>query len=56
MIASVSFEEPTTFNVPPYKFEAGTPHLSGVVGLGAAIDWLNGVGLDKVEAHEKGPD
>ena len=53
MIASVSFEEPTTFNVPPYKFEAGTPHLSGVVGLGAAFDWLNGVGLNKVEAHEK---
>lgn len=53
MIASVSFEEPTTFNVPPYKFEAGTPHLSGVVGLGAAIDWLNVVGLDKVEAHER---
>ena len=53
MIASVSFEEPTTFNVPPYKFEAGTPHLSGVVGLGAAFDWLNSVGLDKVEAHEK---
>ena len=53
MIVSVSFEETTTFNVPPYKFEAGTPHLSGVVGLGAAIDWLNGVGLDKVEAYER---
>ena len=53
MIASVSFEEPTTFNIPPYKFEAGTPHLSGVVGLGAAIDWLNSVGLEKIAAHEK---
>ena len=53
MIASVSFEEPTTFNIPPYKFEAGTPNLSGVVGLGAAIDWLNSVGLEKIAAHEK---
>ena len=53
MITSVSFEEPTTFNIPPYKFEAGTPHLSGVVGLGAAIDWLNSVGLEKIAAHEK---
>lgn len=53
MISSVSFEEPTTFNIPPYKFEAGTPHLSGVVGLGAAIDWLNSVGLENIAAHEK---
>ena len=53
MIATVSFEEKTTFNVPPYKFEAGTPHISGAIALGAAIDWMNGVGLDKIYAHEK---
>ena len=52
MIESVSFEKPTTFNVPPYKFEAGTPNLSGVVGYGAAIDWINSVGLDNIAAHE----
>ena len=53
MIETVSFEEPTTFNIPPYKFEAGTPHLSGVIGLGAALDWLNIIGLDKIAEHEK---
>jgi cysteine desulfurase/selenocysteine lyase len=53
MIATVSFEEKTTFNVPPYKFEAGTPHISGAIALGSAIDWMNGVGLDNIFAHEK---
>ena len=53
MIQTVSFEEETTFNVPPYKFEAGTPHLSGVIGLGAALDWINSVGLDKIAEHEE---
>jgi len=52
MISSVSFEEHTTFNVPPYKFEAGTPHISGAIGLGAAINWMNSVGLEKIAAHE----
>ncbi len=52
MIASVRFEE-TLYNVPPAKFEAGTPDISGAVGLGAAIDWLTALGLDRVEAHEK---
>ena len=52
MISFVSFEEPTTFNVPPYKFEAGTPHISGAIGLGAAINWMNSVGLEKIAAHE----
>ena len=52
MIESVSFEKPTTFNVPPYKFEAGTPNLSGVVGYGAAIDWLNSVGIANISKHE----
>ena len=52
MISSVSFEEPTTFNIPPYKFEAGTPNISGAIGLGQAISWINSVGVDKISAHE----
>ena len=51
MIRSVSFEK-TTYNVLPWKFEAGTPDISGVIGLGAAIEWLTGVGLDRAAAHE----
>ena len=51
MIQSVTFEE-TTFNELPYKFEAGTPHIAGGIGLGAAVDWLEDVGLDRVAAHE----
>ena len=52
MISSVSFEEPTTFNIPPYKFEAGTPNISGAIGLGQAISWMKSVGVDKIAAHE----
>jgi len=51
MIASVSFEK-TTYNVIPYKFEAGTPHVAGAIGLGAAIDYLEAVGLERVAAWE----
>ena len=51
MIRSVTFEE-TTYNRIPYKFEAGTPHIAGVIGLGAAIDYLREVGLDTIEAYE----
>ena len=51
MIASVSFEK-TTYNVIPYKFEAGTPHVAGAIGLGAAIDYLEAVGLEQVAAWE----
>ena len=43
----------TTFNELPYKFEAGTPNISGVVGLGAAINYLNKVGLNNIYSHEK---
>ena len=39
--------------MPPYKVEAGTPHISGAIALGSAIDWMNGVGLDNIFAHEK---
>jgi cysteine desulfurase/selenocysteine lyase len=51
MILEVSFEG-TTYNELPYKFEAGTPNISGVVGLGAAIDYLGDIGMAKVAAHE----
>ena len=51
MIASVSFEK-STWNELPYKFEAGTPNVAGVIALGAALDWVNGLGLDAVASHE----
>ena len=51
MILSVSFEK-TTYNALPYKFEAGTPNIEGVVGLGAALQYVAGLGLDKIAAHE----
>jgi cysteine desulfurase/selenocysteine lyase len=51
MIASVTFEK-TTYNALPYKFEAGTPHIAGGIGLGAAIDYVTGVGLDRIAAYE----
>ena len=51
MIASVSFEK-TVYNELPYKFEAGTPNLAGAVGLGAAIDFLGGLGREALAAHE----
>jgi cysteine desulfurase/selenocysteine lyase len=51
MIASVSFES-TVYNEVPYKFEAGTPDLAGAVGLGAAIDFLDGLGHEALAAHE----
>lgn len=53
MILSVSFEG-TTYNQLPYKFEAGTPNIAGVVGLGAAIDYVNKIGLGAIAAHEHG--
>jgi cysteine desulfurase/selenocysteine lyase len=52
MILSVTFEK-TRYNHLPYKFEAGTPHIEGVIGLGAAIDYVTGVGLDAIAAHEQ---
>jgi cysteine desulfurase/selenocysteine lyase len=51
MISSVSFEK-TTYNKLPYKFEAGTPDIAGAIGLGAAIDYVNGVGLHAIAAYE----
>jgi cysteine desulfurase/selenocysteine lyase len=51
MIYHVSFEK-TVYAEPPGKFEAGTPNIAGVVGLKAALDYVNGVGLDRIAAHE----
>ena len=51
MILEVTLEG-TTYNDLPYKFEAGTPNISGVVGLGAAIDYLNALGMQHVANHE----
>ena len=52
MIREVRFEH-TVFNDPPHKFEAGTPNIAGVVGLGAAVDYLEAVGMDHIEARER---
>lgn len=51
MIRSVSFEE-TTYNKSPWRFEAGTPDIAGFIGLGAAIDWIERVGIEAIGAHE----
>ena len=51
MILSVSFEK-TTYNALPYKFEAGTPNIAGVIGMAAAIDYMNSVGIEAIGAHE----
>jgi len=51
MILSVTFEE-TIFNEVPHKFEAGTPHVAGVIGLGAALAYLDDCGLARVQAYE----
>jgi len=52
MILTVSFEK-TTFNELPFKFEAGTPNISGAIGLGAAIDYIDSLGIDNIHAHEQ---
>jgi cysteine desulfurase/selenocysteine lyase len=52
MIRSVTFDR-TLYNELPYKFEAGTPHIAGAVGLAAAIDYLTAIGPDRVAAHER---
>lgn len=52
MIKSVSFES-TTFNRAPYKFEAGTPNIAGFIGLAAAVDYLQAIGLDAIATRER---
>ncbi len=51
MIRSVTFEK-TTYNAPPHRFEAGTPNIVGAIGLAAAIEYLEDLGLDAITAHE----
>jgi cysteine desulfurase/selenocysteine lyase len=51
MIKSVTFEK-TTYNSLPYKFEAGTPNIGGAIGLGAAIDYITDIGMDRMSAYE----
>src|SRR5437773_2363430 len=52
MISSVTFER-TLYNVLPYKFEAGTPNIAGAVGLGAAIEYVESLGAERIAAHER---
>jgi cysteine desulfurase/selenocysteine lyase len=51
MILSVTFDK-TDYNHVPHKFEAGTPHIAGAVGLAAAIDYLDGIGMEAIKAYE----
>jgi cysteine desulfurase/selenocysteine lyase len=51
MIKQVTLEK-TTYNELPFKFEAGTPHVEGIIGLGAAIDYINAIGIANVAAYE----
>ncbi len=51
MILSVSFDK-TIYNELPYKFEAGTPHIAGAIGMGAAIDYMWAIGIDNIAAQE----
>lgn len=52
MISEVTVEK-TVFKEPPHKFEAGTPHIAGVIGVGAAVSYLQNLGMDAVRAHEE---
>ena len=52
MISSVSLER-STWNVLPYKFEAGTPDIAGAIGLGAAVDYVSAIGMDRIQAYER---
>jgi cysteine desulfurase/selenocysteine lyase len=52
MIRTVSFEK-STWNDLPHKFEAGTPDIAGAIGLGAAIDYIHTIGLERIESHER---
>lgn len=53
MIEKVSFKSGTTYREAPYKFEAGTPAIVEVIGLGAAVDYLVDIGMDKIVQHEE---
>ena len=51
MISTVTFEK-TTYNVLPYKLEAGTPDIAGAIALGAALEYISGLGMEKIAVHE----
>lgn len=51
MIKQVTFEE-TTYNDPPFKYEAGTPNIEGAIALAAALDYVQAIGIDAIHAHE----
>jgi cysteine desulfurase/selenocysteine lyase len=53
MIKQVTFEH-TTYNDLPFKYEAGTPNIEGAIALGAALDYVNGIGIEAIHAHENG--
>lgn len=53
MIDTVTIEK-TTYNSLPHKFEAGTPNIAGIIGLGAAVDYINELGLENIKAYEDG--
>jgi len=53
MILSVTFEK-TTYNHVPHKYEAGTPNIAGAIGMGAAVEYLNEIGLDRIGTYEQG--
>ncbi|MCI4236938.1 cysteine desulfurase SufS [Dickeya dianthicola] len=52
MIREVSLTQGTTYALPPWRFEAGSPHVAGIIGLGAALDYVSALGIDAVQAHE----
>ena len=51
MISKVTFEK-TTYNELPHKFEAGTPNIAGAIGLGAAVEYVDKIGIDNIAVHE----
>lgn len=53
MIANVSLTEETTFAAAPWRFEAGTPNTGGIIGLGAALAWIEALGLDNIQQREQ---
>ena len=53
MIKKVTFEK-TTYNILPHKFEAGTPHIAGGIGLGKAIEYLSGLNMSAIQEYERG--
>lgn len=52
MIETVTFEK-TTYNTIPHKFEAGTPHIEGVIALGAAVCWMEEIGVENIQSQEE---